>query len=201
MYNTLSMERRVHNSSLDADVFQLGASSPAWRWRSCSSWRGFFAPVLISLLPSFHPLSVIRLHHSFYFCFQKHSNLSIQRNFKPFAGGWDELWQWTNWVGKASWKCSPSLCEFHLDSIKFKSNVEAFSYPGQEFPWILLYNILPRWEKTSVVQNCSIWMQVGLKMGLQLSVNGFLSARCLHRACLHNHNSLLGFRKGEVVEI
>ena len=38
-------------------------------------------------------------------------------------------------------------------------------------------------------------MQVGLKMGLQLSVNGFLSAAYPHSG-LANDNSVLGLKKG-----
>ena len=38
-------------------------------------------------------------------------------------------------------------------------------------------------------------MQVGLKMGLQLSVNGFLSAGCPHSG-LANDNLVLGLKKG-----
>ena len=38
-------------------------------------------------------------------------------------------------------------------------------------------------------------MQVVLKMGLQLSVNGFLSAACPHSG-LANDNSVLGLKKG-----
>ena len=138
MYKTLGSEHGVHTSSLDADVFQLGASSPSWRWRSCSSWRGFFAPVLISLLSSFH--SAIRLHHSMYtFTFKSIEFWEIWVIlWKHIFLGWDELWQWTNWFGVATWKC-----QIHL-------MLKLFQVP--QFHWTQLNIPLKKPERAKTVQ-------------------------------------------------
>ena len=85
--------------------FSCGASSPSWRWSCCSSWKDFL------LQSRFH--SCPHCKHTLYILLISKSKQPVQprvilcalnNQFGVLEGSWDELWQWTNWFGVASWK-------------------------------------------------------------------------------------------------